>query len=74
MKEYAAEFGFPWLGVAWDRLGDIPITRAHDSRGIPALVLLDAKGALVADSYAGDEYRGADSVLDVLTERLRKSR
>ena len=72
MKEYAAEFGFPWLAVSWDRLGQIPITQAHDVAGIPDLVVLDANGALVADSYVGEKYRGARSVLELLTERVQK--
>jgi nucleoredoxin len=72
MQQYAKESGFPWLAVAWGKLGEIPIAQAHDVGGIPDLVMLDATGALVADSYVGREYQGADSVLDVLAARLKK--
>ncbi|MBL8750921.1 MAG: redoxin domain-containing protein [Planctomycetes bacterium] len=74
MQQYTKEHNFPWLAVAWDKLSSIPIAQAHDSRGIPDLVMLDATGALIADSYVGNEYMGAASVLEVLSKRLGKPR
>lgn len=73
MQAYAKGYGFPWLAVAWDKLPKVPITRAHDPTGIPDLVILDAKGAVVADSYVGNEYLGAAAVLEKLEGLLKQA-
>ncbi len=74
MKAYAKQHEFPFLGVAWKELGEIPLTMAHKGSGIPHLLLLDAKGAVVADSFDGEDYKGPASVLDVLAKRLEQKR
>ncbi len=71
MKQYAKKHEFPWLAVAWDKLAQIPLTQTHDTGGIPSVVLLDAKGALLADSYVGNEYKGTEPVLARLADLLK---
>ena len=70
MRQYAKSHDFPWLAVAWKKLGDVPITQAHSPLGIPDLVLLDQTGAVLATSYEGNDYKGPERVLAALTERL----
>lgn len=72
MQQYAKAHGFAWLAVAWDNLNSIPITQAYDPLGIPSVVVLDAKGALLADSYVGAEYPGPEKALAVLEGLLAK--
>ena len=72
MQQYAKANSFPWLAVPWDNLTSIPITQAHDPLGIPSVVVLDAKGALLADSYVGAEYPGPEKALAVLESLLAK--
>ena len=74
MGEYAKELKFPWLAIPWDKLKDVPIAQAHGIAGIPDLVMLDAKGAVIASSYVSEVYKGADSVLKVLAERMSTKR
>jgi len=74
MKEYAQELKFPWLAVAWNQLAEVPIAQAHSGGGIPGLVMLDSKGAVVAASFVDGKYVGADSVLKVLAERVSSAR
>lgn len=71
MKQYAKTHEFPWLAVTWDKLGEIPVTQAHDPQGIPNVVLLNAKSALLGDSYVGHEYKGPEAVLAKLAELLK---
>lgn len=70
MQRYAKQHDFPWLTVPWKELDKASITRAHAGSGIPELVLLDAKGAVVATTYDGDEYKEPERVLKALEERL----
>lgn len=74
MDAYAKELKFAWLAIPWEKLEEIPMTKAYGPSGIPDLVVLDAKGAVVASSYRGSVYLGAESALKVLTERLNTSR
>jgi len=74
MKQYAKSHGFAWLAVAWDKLGVIPTTQAHDPQGVPNVILLNAKGVLLGDSYVGLEYKGPEPVLAKLDELLKKAK
>lgn len=72
MQQYAKASNFAWLAVPWESLNGIPITQAHDPLGIPSVVVLDAKGALLADTFVGTEYPGPEKVLAVLEGLLAK--
>jgi len=72
MQGHGKQAGFAWPAVAWDALKGAPVTQAHAPLGTPALVLLDGKGALLADSFVGDENKGPQTVLRELGERLAR--
>lgn len=74
MEDYARDCKFPWLAVAWKMRRQIPVTQAYATGGIPDLVILDASGAVLADSYVHGEYEGPYKVLDKLAELLKQKR
>lgn len=61
MADYMKEARMPWLAVNFDKR-DNKIT-SYSGPGIPCLVLVDANGKVLADSYEGDNYVGPQSVL-----------
>jgi hypothetical protein len=61
---YAREAAMPWPVLHYRDLGQIPLVEGWAGRGIPDLVAITRDGYLIFNSYRGDEYLGADSVLD----------
>ncbi|MFO1052311.1 MAG: thioredoxin-like domain-containing protein [Planctomycetota bacterium] len=64
MAEYAKSEQFPWIAVRYDQLRSIPVVQAYARYGIPDLMVLDADGNVLSDSYRDHEYRGASAVLE----------
>jgi nucleoredoxin len=62
MADYMRDDRMPWLAVKFDRR-EQPMT-AYEGRGIPCLVLVDAAGRVLSDSFDGDTYLGPGHVLD----------
>ncbi len=59
----------PWLAVRWDlNVGATEITRY--GRGIPCLVLIDAEGKVLADTYREGALVGSDAVLKDIWKTL----
>ncbi|MFL6538403.1 MAG: thioredoxin-like domain-containing protein [Chthoniobacterales bacterium] len=68
METYVREAKMPWPALDYDKVkgrGDI---NKFAGAGIPCLVVIDAEGHVVSDSYAGTEYRGPAKVLEELDE------
>jgi nucleoredoxin len=61
MAGYMKEDRMPWLAVKYD-LRDNKIV-SYSGPGIPCLVLVDAQGRVLSDSYEGDNYVGPQKVL-----------
>lgn len=61
MVEYMKHDQMPWLAVRFDQRSEKIIS--YSGPGIPCLVLVDAKGQVLSDSFEGDNYRGPDKVL-----------
>jgi nucleoredoxin len=66
MAAYMRDDAMPWWGVRFDSASAQALTRAYAGEGIPCLVLLDAKGAVIADTYVDGRYAGPAQVLAAL--------
>jgi len=74
MLAYMREENMPWPAVKYSELGHIDSITRLEGPGIPCLVLVDADGNVLADSFKGRDYLGPDSVLDATWRVLKKSR
>lgn len=63
MLTYMTTDGMPWPAVRFD---DIARTKAnqYSGSGIPDLVLVDADGKVLSNSFQGSDYVGPDKVMD----------
>ena len=53
----------PWPAIDFQKVANKAAINKYAGNGIPDLVLLDASGKVVSDSYAGKEYLGPQKVL-----------
>ncbi len=72
MAEYMREFRMKFPALAFNEKSKIPEVSKLSGRGIPSLVVVDAEGKVISDSYVGGKYRGPDAVLDELKDLLKK--
>ncbi len=70
MLAYMREDKMPWLAVKYDRREQKMVD--YSGPGIPCLVLVDAKGRVLADSYRGATYLGPQQVLEATRRILKK--
>lgn len=63
MEGYMRDMQMPWPAVNFDKIRGKDGLRKYAGSGIPCLVLVDASGKVVSDSYAGTNYRGPAAVL-----------
>jgi thiol-disulfide isomerase/thioredoxin len=63
MTAYMKEHKMPWAGAKWGSKAAKSLQKQYCGPGIPCLVLLDENDIVVADSFAGEEYLGPQSVL-----------
>lgn len=70
MLAYMREDKMPWLAVKYDRREQQMVD--YSGPGIPCLVLVDAKGRVLADSYRGETYLGPQQVLEATRRILKK--
>jgi len=62
-ETYMRETNMPWPAVDFQKLAGKATIRKYAGDGIPCLVLLDASGNVISDSFAGKEYLGPAKVL-----------
>ena len=74
MLNYMREENMPWPAIKYSELREIDRITRLAGPGIPCLVLVDADGKVLADSFKGSTYLGPDSVLDTTWRVLKKSR
>jgi len=67
MATYMRESGMPWLAIEYGKLANVPALQKYAGRGIPDLVIVDASGKVLADSFVGGKYVGPGKVLDDLS-------
>jgi nucleoredoxin len=78
MLGYMKEMAMPWPAVGYDNLLHAPTgtfkgpgIEAYAGPAIPDLVLVDATGRVLADSYQKDRYVGPESVIDDIKAMVR---
>ena len=67
MATYMRESGMPWPAIDYGKLAIVPTLQKYAGNGIPDLVIVDASGKVLADSYVGGKYVGPARVLDDLS-------
>jgi len=63
MEEYMREAKMPWPAVKYEKIAEKEELKKYAGSGIPCLVLVDASGKVISDSYAGKTYLGPSKVL-----------
>lgn len=66
MEAYMRQNSMPWPAIDYQKLGEKEAIKKYAGAGIPCLVLVDATGRVLSDSYAGKNYLGPSHVLDDL--------
>ena len=67
MAAYMRESGMPWPAIEYSKLASVPTLQKYAGKGIPDLVIVDASGKVLADSFVGGKYVGPGRVLDDLS-------
>lgn len=63
MTAYVNDESMPWLALKYDEAQRDGELRRYGGPGIPCLVLVDAAGVVLSDSFQGDNYVGPRKVL-----------
>lgn len=63
MQNYMREANMPWPAVDYQKLAGKGALKKFGGAAIPRLVLVDATGKVLSDSYAGKDYRGPAKVM-----------
>jgi len=63
METYIRETNMPWPAVDYQKLVGKDAIKKYAGEGIPCLVLVDASGKVISDSYAGKQHLGPEKVL-----------
>ena len=63
MEQYMRDFNMPWPAVKFEKVAESAELKGYAGKGIPCLVVVDASGKVITDSYAGSEYVGPSKVL-----------
>ena len=66
MATYMRESSMPWPAIEYGKVANVPALQRYAGRGIPDLVIVDASGKVLADSFVGGKYVGPGKVLDDL--------
>ena len=68
METYMKEANMPWPAIDFTKVASKEALNRYEGKGIPCLVLMDASGKVISDSYEGDKYLGpAKVVADIET-------
>lgn len=63
MQNYMREANMPWPAVDYQKLAGKGALKKFGGAAIPCLVLVDATGKVLSDSYVGKDYRGPAKVM-----------
>jgi nucleoredoxin len=74
MFEYMRDDHQSWPALRWDQIRGAAEINHYAGAGIPCLVLVDADGKVLSDSYRWTGYVGPDAVLDDTWKILRDYR
>jgi len=73
MAAYMREAGMPWTAIEFTKLANVPSLKKYAGDGIPDLVIVDATGKVLGDSYVRGKYVGPERVLDDLNNILAQA-
>lgn len=71
---YMREERMPWPALEWTTIRATREITRYAGSGIPCLVLIDADGRILSDSYRWGRYVGPDAVLEDTWKLLREHR
>lgn len=74
MAAYMRDDRMPWPALAWDAIRSTREITRYAGSGIPCLVLVDANGKVLSDSYRWGKYVGPDAVVADTWKILRDYR
>lgn len=63
MEKYMAEMSMPWPALRYSAVRTSSSLMKYAGRGIPCLVLINDKGEVLSNSYAGERYLGPGKVM-----------
>jgi len=63
METYMREMNMPWPAVEFQKVASKTEIKKYAGSGIPCLVVVDATGKVVSDSFQGSKYVGPQKVL-----------
>ncbi|HEX4667390.1 MAG TPA: thioredoxin-like domain-containing protein [Chthoniobacterales bacterium] len=69
MEKHMSELAMPWPAMRFSALHGSPLLK-YAGTGIPDLVVLNPRGDVLSDSFAGQQYVGPYQVLDDLRKFL----
>lgn len=72
METYMRDNKMPWPAVDYAKLPNKAALKNYGGSSIPCLVVLDASGKVISDTYAGKNYLGPEKVLTDLDAILAK--
>ncbi len=70
MQSYMREMSMPWPALRYSFAKSNRNLNKYCGPGIPCLVLLNDKGEVVSDSFAGEKYLSPQKVMDDLGKLL----
>jgi nucleoredoxin len=70
MEKYMAEMSMPWPALRYSAVKSDRALNKYCGSGIPDLVVLNEKGDILSDSFAGKTYLGPYKVMDDLRKML----
>ena len=74
MAAYMRDDRMTWPAVRWDAIQGLKEITRYAGSGIPCLVLIDADGKVLSDSYRWGRYVGPDAVLEDTWKLLKDYR
>jgi thiol-disulfide isomerase/thioredoxin len=74
MLGYMRQFSMPWPALRFSEIKSLTDITKYAGRGIPCLVIVDAQGNVVADSFVNGQYIGADKPMNNLGQLLQTGR
>lgn len=73
METYMRDTQMPWPAIDFAKLPGKVALKKYSGESIPCLVLLDAGGKVISDTYAGKDYLGPEKVLADLNSIFAKA-
>jgi nucleoredoxin len=66
MEAYMRDMQMPWPAISYAKIAEKPALQQYAGNGIPCLVIVDANGKVVADSFEGGKYVGPSKAVSYL--------